>query len=247
VYKVTPSSQVKNSGDVLEFEDENCKVSYNFWKEGGNVGFLFTNKTGVNLYLDMTESFFILNGIANDYYKDRTFSHAEASAKSAASAHFVNGASKWYSVSLGVTAVKALSGSSSVSTHEQKIICIPPKTSKIITEYDVTNAVYRDCDLFRYPRNGQNRSKSFTETDTPLRFSNLLAYYIGESEEPIRIENNFYVSEISNYLEKEITEKKNEVFCGKEKRNPPIILVFKNASPDKFYIGYRKDIDEYKH
>jgi hypothetical protein len=36
---------MEKQSNSLAYEDENCKVFYDFWKDGGNVGFLFQNKT----------------------------------------------------------------------------------------------------------------------------------------------------------------------------------------------------------
>ena len=39
----------------------------------------------------------------------------------------------------------------SVSFTEEKIVIIPPKSSKYVMEYSINNTVYKDCDLFKYP------------------------------------------------------------------------------------------------
>lgn len=33
----------------MVYEDDNCTITYNFWKENGEIGFVFTNKTSENL------------------------------------------------------------------------------------------------------------------------------------------------------------------------------------------------------
>jgi hypothetical protein len=49
-----------------------------------------------------------------------------------------------------------------------------------------------------------NIIKKFSEANTPLTFGNTISYTVGDQKSPIVIENNFYVSEISNLLEKEV-------------------------------------------
>lgn len=73
VYKVSPIGKTMKSDSSLVYEDNNCKISYNLWKDGGDMSFYFHNKTEDNIYLDLGESFFVLNGISYDYFKDRTF------------------------------------------------------------------------------------------------------------------------------------------------------------------------------
>ena len=94
----------------------------------------------------------------------------------------------------------------STSYNEEKIVCIPSKTSKRITEYCINESLYRDCDLFKYPTKNQINSKSFSQFDSPIIFSNRIAYTIGLSDELIKLENEFYISEITNYPEGEIIE-----------------------------------------
>src|SRR5690554_6151828 len=73
VYKAVSTEQLTIEQNALVYEDENCEIAYNLWADGGDFGFSFYNKTDHNIYLNLAESFFILNGVAHDYYKDRTF------------------------------------------------------------------------------------------------------------------------------------------------------------------------------
>lgn len=77
VYKVKPITELQNSQNLLVYSDENCTVKYNMWSEGGNPGFAFFNKTDQNITLNLNESFFILNGIAFDYFKNRIYQYSD--------------------------------------------------------------------------------------------------------------------------------------------------------------------------
>ncbi|MDP4186542.1 MAG: hypothetical protein Q8905_00710 [Bacteroidota bacterium] len=238
----------------MVYEDENCKVSYNLWDEGGNIGFRFFNKTDKNIYLNLEESFFILNGISYNYYKDRVFT---------------NSTSTGSSTSRGVTASKSMTGVNyldllqtnriaatnavgimsssgySVSYNEEKIVCIPTMTSKIISEYIINESLFRDCDLFKYPTRKQIKSKTFKKSDSPFVFSNRIAYIVGQTGNLIKFENEFYVTEISNYPESEIVESKQDEYC--DQKSMTMTKYFKNVSPDKFYIKYTEGTDTWKH
>ncbi len=209
VYKTVPSDKLVVKNNLLVYEDENCKVSYNLWSEGGNIGFQFFNKTDKNIYLNLEESFFILNGVSKNYYRNRVFT------------------------------------SFSVSYNEEKILYIPSKTSKIISEYNINESLFRDCDLFKYPTKKQIKSKTFSKEQSPLVFSNRIAYSIGQTDNLIKFENEFYVTEISNYPESEMFESKYDEYCGQ--KSLTMTKYFKNVSADRFYIKYSKGKATWKH
>ena len=75
VYEVQ-SQDVTLQNNLLTYENDECVVKYNLWSLGGNLSFLFTNKTDKNLFIVMPKSFFILNGVANDYYSESSYTRA---------------------------------------------------------------------------------------------------------------------------------------------------------------------------
>ena len=137
------------------------------------------------------------------------------------------------------------SSGSSFSVKEKKIVTIPPGTLKFIYEYNINQNLYRDCDLLRYPKRSQVRTLQFMKNDSPYVFSNRIAYRVGESAEPVQFENEFYVSEITNYPEKEIVDKEYDEFCGEKSMERKSF--FKIMAPDRFYIMYLKDGQGRKH
>lgn len=253
VYKVVPTDKSIRADNYLIYEDDNCKISYDFWSEGGDIGFHFYNKTNENIYLNLEESFFVLNGISYDYFKNRVFTHSinsgTTSSKVKTASKSVTGidyldllqTNRIQASSIGVMT----SSGFSISYNEGKVICIPSKSSKIITEYNISKSLYRDCDLFKYPTKKQIKSKSFTKPESPIIFSNRITYTLGKSEKLIKFENEFYISEISNYPASEMFESKYNEYCGQKSTTKT--KYFKNVSPDKFYIIYTKGNDIWKH
>ena len=243
VYKTKPTNESTVLKDNLIYEDDNCKVSYNFWSDGGNIGFQFFNKTDKNIYLNLDESFFVLNGISNNYYKNRVFTTTSGvTSKSEAQVNYWN---YLYNNSLQKSVGSSSSSEYSVAYTEEKTICIPSKTAKIISEYSINNSLFRDCDLFKYPTKKQIKTKYFTKSNSPYLFSNRIKYSVGNTDNPIIFENEFYISEITNYPEKSITDYKYEEFCNEKSEQK--IKIISNASPDKFYIMYLKDSEPWKH
>ena len=264
VYKTVPDSKIKMWDNELVYEDENCRVSYNLWSNGGNMGFLFHNKTSENIVINLDKSFFVRNGEAFNYYKDRVFttSYSEGSAKgrsasaskSAQLSHSATGWGFWgglletvsasaaASVSATSSTLASASTSSSVSFNEQKSVIIPPKTAKSFFEYNIIESVYRDCDLFLFPKKREIRTLSFSENESPYVFSNRIAYSLANIDEVILIENGFYVSGITNYPIGEITEEIVEINCDySEKytsRSKTQHFKKNTISPEGFYYRY---------
>lgn len=134
VYKAAPSDKLIVKDNLLVYEDENCKVSYNLWDEGGNIGFQFFNKTDKNIYLNLEESFFILNGISYDYYRNRVFTNSTSSgattSRGATATKSVTGLNyldliQTNRISATNTVGIMTSSGFSVSYNEEKIVCIP--------------------------------------------------------------------------------------------------------------------------
>lgn len=246
IYKAIPSSNTNLNGSFLVYEDDNCKVSYNLWYDGGNIGFIFYNKTGQDIFLNLETSYFILNGISYNYYKNRVYTNSASLGASASNFATTSKSMTGMNyldliqtnrVSVGNSVGIAASSGYSVSYNEEKIVCIPSLTSKMITEYSINKSLYRDCDLFKYPTKKNIVTKNFKKSDSPFVFSNRLSYTIGKSENPVKFENEFYVSEITNYPKSEIIESKYEKFC--DFTGTELLEYFKSISPDKFYIKYK--------
>ncbi len=245
VYKTTSTDNVNIKGNSLSYEDSNCIISYNFWNYGGDVGFSFYNKTDKNIYINLEESFYIFNGIANDYYKNRTYSNSK-STSNASTRNISFGKSVFGKNYLNVLQSNFLSFSNSntniVSSgytegnNEKSNICIPPKTRKEIVEYKINQNLYSDCDLPNPPNKRGKNSKTFSADESPIKFGNIIAYKIANNDNLLKIENNFYVSEISNIPEKEMFEYKNTEDCGKKSALKSKFM--KDIAPNKFYITY---------
>ena len=203
MYQTIPISEdIKTYENKIVYEDDNCTILYDFWGEFGNIGFMIYNKSSDNLYLHLDKSFYIKNGYAKDYYRNRIFNLDD---------YYV----------------------------ENKIICIPPKTIKEITEYAISEELYINCDMNYNNMLEVNNSVSFNQKDSPYVFSNRLVYSIGESDELHHIKNEFYVSKITNYTSDDITKYVNVKDCVN--KGTKSVRIIKESGPDKFYIKYEFD------
>lgn len=254
VYKTTASEKIKVKENNLVYEDQNCIISYDFWGNLGNIGYKFYNKTDQNIYLNLEESFFILNGISNNYYKNRTFTNSQSSgiavSKGASAAKSVSGfnfldllQSNMISVSNSVGS--SSSSGTSVAYNEEKVVIIPPKSAKIINEYTINQSLFRDCDLLKYPSKKEIKSKNFTKSNSPIVFSNIISYKLAQTETLNKVENEFFVSEITNLPKSEVITSKHEEFCGY--KNIYLTNFYVNPTPNSFFIHYSKIKDGVKY
>jgi hypothetical protein len=252
VYDVKPNQETITKTENLFFEDENCKISYNLWANGGNIGFDIYNKTDEKIYVNLKESNFILNGFAYDYYKNRTFTTSESKSASILNTSTGSVAVTGINVYNNIQTNQVKSSSSAnlgssvgyaVSIKEDSLICIPPKTTKRISEYSINNTLIRNCDLFKYPRTKEIKTKTYTAEKSPIVFSNRITYEINGNSK--LVENEFFVSEITNYPESEFFESKYVEYCGQ--KSSYSTKYYKFYDIDKFYIKYNKGTDYWKH
>lgn len=62
-------TQKTDEGNFIVLQD-GILVTYDFWKENGNAGFLVTNTNDFDIFFDTRRSFFIKNGLAFDYHTE---------------------------------------------------------------------------------------------------------------------------------------------------------------------------------
>lgn len=247
VYEVL-SDNVTPCGDVLQNENEDCRVTYNLWAENGNVSFMIYNKADSNLYVVMPKSFFIVNGIANDYYTQSVYGLSVTNALSAAAStevgiqgYLTNG-SLWYPsyLSRQYQYRYGVSSTRSVSTPEMALICVPPQSSRYIRGFNISDYVYKDCEKKdeNYPTKSSTLLHYSSET-SPLTFRNLIAYTFFDDASSVKyLDHSFYIASLQNFSEKAILSKVTTREC--ETKVQIRKKEFKIFAPNKFYNIYTK-------
>ena len=228
-------SRIKESSGGMLYEDEVCAIYYDFWSEGGNMGYNFYNKTDESIYLDLGKSFFILNGIAYNCFDNRTYMNSQTTASVSSTSFFRNstssstnsvGVNQTYIGNFGAQATSTFSpilsqGSTSINSSSSKsygafvsnavsseyttgvsivessIISIPPKSSKFVGDQTLTDAMFLSCEREYYP--SDSSMTSYSVEDSPLVFSNYISLRVGDNSPLQTIQNEFYVSSITNY------------------------------------------------
>ncbi len=241
LYKVK-SKDVTKTENAIIYENNDIKVIYNFWDNYGNSSFLVHNKLNDDIFIDLQNSHLIINGLAKTYFQNRTYEKNSSKSFSHKSYDYNNfNSTDFYNTSEESESVSETSNT--ISYTEKKIICIPSKAAKKIIGFKLSNSIYRDCYLFRYPSTNSYyhnpiKTKQFNSNNSPLNVRNIISYGLNRENINNKIENDFWVFEITNYPLKEFYGKKVINDCDKETMHKEKYFLYKN--PGNFYIKYKK-------
>lgn len=246
IYTVEPISTMSKSDTYLIYEDANCNILYNFWSNGGDLGLEILNKTDSTIYLNLEDSYYVINGFANDYYQDRVYSYSSnlgvSASKETSSSKYLDNTKDIDKYGANVITANSqndifTSKGYTVSYNEQRIVRIPAKSTKNIEGATLVQNLYRDCDLYRFPdERDQIKPKSFILAESPINFDIILNYKVGISGQNTSIINKFYISKIINYPSYMAKRKEKVVYCGESFGSYK--LVFNDYAPNQFYFEY---------
>lgn len=261
VYEV--KSDIQQKENALVYYDENCEIIYNLWSESGTMDFVLTNKTFEDIYVDMSKSFFIVNGLAYDYYKGREYTNSvttqEASSVGVTNAFYgiasksasatAYGASLWTPMSVSIakgvsagagiaksaTISKLVGQTSAVKTREEKEVLVPAGASKVVKSFSISDYVYLECDNkdFNQPKK-ESEKITYAEENSPLNFKNRIVYSVNGKEK--RVVNSFYVASVQNIKETTMIKEEYEKDCmTKMEKKKQYMTV---SAPNMFYNTY---------
>ena len=244
VYEVeSPNLNISNNSMV--YQNEDCKVSYNLWDKQGAMTFIFENLTDKDIFIDMSQSFFIKNGSAYDYFQNRTWEsrvYESVEIGVSTSTTYIGTSGYWpsrYSVSVAKSAAASANAgrSTDVSIHEQEFVCVPAKAFKVLGIYKIYPEFETTCNRAQdYPKTEATLSR-YNENDSPLKFSNRLAYSFEEGNKNLtHIDHYFWLKSVKNFSQKAAIESKNEkVGCSSMTAKN---YYFKIGGPNQFYVPY---------
>jgi hypothetical protein len=229
VYKVIPEQQ-PSATSGLTYEDENCTITYNLWANGGNPGLEFHNKTSQIVEIDLSKSFYILNGFSKAYFQNRTFVKNTSTGVIKSYTPSYRGMYMNFSTTAGM----ATNTTYGVETVEQPIIRVPPGVSVYIEEFTIVSERWKHCDMPKSPTMKKVVTKSFDKSNSPFTFGNRINYTIAGKS--IDKEHNFYVSAITNYPRRGYLVKVTKTECGSPLMKPE--YKFPNPEAAGFYLDY---------
>ncbi len=227
------SDDVKTYELYMQQSNSEIEINYYLWAEYGNPGFIITNNTDKIAYVDLSKSFFTINGLSKDYYLNREWSttNSVGASVSATLYGYLYHYSEKYKGS--VTASTYGSQSKGVFQKEKDVIAIPPHASKIVTEYNIVSSTVSNCTLNTIV--GKEASQTYTKEQTPISFSNYITYRIDNGAEQT-IESNFWVSKIENVSERNEVIREKSNYCG-DKYIKVETTQLRDEKPNKFYIN----------
>ena len=237
IVDVNGSIPVENNKFV--YSDNAVRITYSMWDNGGDSGFIIENVSDKTVYVDLTNSFFILNGAAHDYFLNRTHGRGSASTYTAMKSASADTFDFWSlsklpkKIAYTATASATRTSTSSLSFSEKPIVAIPPHSYKSISEYSIASDVIEDCSVKLFPKKKSPESLTFTELNTPIKFTNYITYSVGEDSKPIVITNDFYVAGYTNYNIREIDEKV-KVGCKEQAK----VEYNTKAAGTRYYVKY---------
>jgi hypothetical protein len=221
------------------YEDDNCKILYNFWGSHGKPGFVIENKTDEMLYVNLANTFFNRNGMAYDYFLNRSYSIGKSAISTSGKSASANVFGIWAlsnlpgSKSFIQTEGASIGSTSNLTYEEKEISVVPPHSRKYFDEYEIWDDVIQDCSIKLFPKRKQKESMSFTKDNSPLKFGNYITYKIGENGNNYHITNDFYVSGFTNY---KLDEVKENVKIGCQEQNT--ISINKYQKGTSYFIHY---------
>lgn len=238
VYQTQPvdENSVVNNNGKLQHDAGKLVVSYNFFAENGDGGFWLTNNSDSIIYVNLAESFFIVDGQARDYYQDREWTTTKSST--------ITLSKREGKTRNGKKNKEKTEGSSTTSVNastfnERSMIMVPPHSTKYFTEFSICNTVLEMCGVKDTPKKSRPDGKTFTLENTPLTFGNFITYTVGSKGKAQHVSDNFFVSQVINVNGDAMFEMvRLKDACGKEKGDK--VEQHKYATPDRFFVKYKK-------
>lgn len=255
VYTVSTDG-AKQQDNSLVFENEDCQVFYNLWSENGEVKFALANKTDRDIFVNMGQTFFIDNDMATDYYQSRSWTEGSTSIYNTSAVHVTGRLSSdafWGNTAFyqqgkanafvnGIDKTKISTRTTTV--NEQEIVCIPAHCYKVFNYYEVNPLWYKSCKKNIDFPSKTAKFESYTKETTPEYFTNRIAYgFDKDVVAPKHIDNNFWISDITNYSKNAATElvKQDKDCYDNSILYDAKVRQFKIGGPNKFYkIYYRR-------
>lgn len=210
------SEQVRiNDDGEFVAETPEFSISYNFWSQLGGVNFSIINKSDKDIYFRVSESYFIRNGRAYDYYQEIE------------------------NVAATTTQIGNVGKISRQEVKMQKSICIPAHSYKPFKGFYTQPDVYRECGFIRNPSDSESAELNFNINNSPVIIENRLTLEIDGQVYPLN--HVFYVSKLQNFATTTIVEYVNIKNC---EGNSVGKKLYKMLAPFRYYIDYLPNYNE---
>lgn len=247
VYNIESDDTIKKDNNFV-FSNEDCEIKYDFWGEGGDLFFIFTNKTDKDICINLERSCFILNNFAHNYYESevsitRSIATLHEFGKVAGASYSISDrrTSEAISVAAAASSLSKKTSSTSVETKKPNKIWIPANSSKAISEFKILTNAFLDCSDADIPSKNLTKLGNYTKNNSPLIFSNRIVYHFANDSKDKIVENKFWIADYINYNKRQIFEtfKTRNCITGLNEKQK----IFKVQKPYSFYNVYKTEID----
>jgi len=224
-----PNENIKN--DEIIYTHDRCVVKYKFNNNGENVTFSMHNTSDNLITLDLTKSFFVLNGRAYSYFQNRSVSRQFTSTISMSDNY------QYYNLIYNIPKFSGTNSSGiSITYHETPLIIIPPGAFIELSEFSISKTPFVSCMLEKYPLNKNVYTMQYSKINSPFVFDNRLTYYVTRDTQ--NINHEFYIEEITNYPQDKLLITRDTNNCGKKLDFQ--VYTLKKFKPNQFYIKYQR-------
>ena len=186
--------ETKSLNESFEFVNEEIRLTYDFWENGGALKFTIENLTDQPIYIDWAHSNFIFNGYSQDYFtKSQTINSLEVyDFQEVTTLDKVSNRMKNRGVGLATTNTKVI--------FEKESIQLPPKS------YVNSEKIYLDfpwvSDMADY--------KKAEKSDSPLHLRTYIAYSSDKDLSDLNfIDNEFWIKGFSEMKSNELLNYKD--------------------------------------
>lgn len=186
VYKVK-SSDAKLSNKYYTAENDDLRISYDFWDQEGIMSFSIYNKTAKPVYIDFSRSHEILNSRSYDYFNGSQVTLSEQMNNYTVSRNY------YYP---GLVNTFGIGTQRSLTIIQKQIVEIPPQSSISINGYNLIETKYQDC-FIRGNKLKEPVKKVFPQDSSPLTFRNYITYdFAPNFSSAKQLDHSFWVEEI---------------------------------------------------
>lgn len=211
VFNVSPSNPKPNVSDSNSL----ISVQYNFWDFGGRTSLTIHNKTNTGINLDLSNSYFVMNGYSYKLLNSNTEILSSSTVRSVGTT--IN--SNTY------TTAKSNNTNFGIAPHA---------SAEISVNYKIRESMYFDCQTDSFI-NSKTQFRIFDLNNTPNAF---YYYLFGTTLKGDTIEytsDTYYISGIATIEEKQFFNQVDAYNCGKKIPYLKINYV-PLKSPERFYL-----------
>ncbi|MES2389165.1 MAG: hypothetical protein V4543_14275 [Bacteroidota bacterium] len=230
----TATKDAKNVKDHWVTENDSVKITYHFWSEKGILSFAIHNKLTVPLFIDWEQSTFKSLGETFDYWPDNEPGKPEGIR---ADFHYDGPP-----VMPGHTATQGVGGAGANKNRTARLSEIEPNGDLIRSSYYIFPKPYFDMGAKYTSRHlALREDKSvmtlvyeldFHEKNTPLRFSNAVAYSTSEDfKSKGTLAAEFKLEKVTEMEARQFKNKSKESMEDAKNGSSPY------ASPRSFYVS----------